>query len=101
MAPSTRKDNVDTVEEKEEMFRDLTITSVPDAFISLKDVERVYGLSLQVFLKLVVPSVFLSSYSQDLKMSGLLFSDEDEVVKGLRKGKSGIFFSPDFLDLFK
>jgi hypothetical protein len=34
-------------------------------------------------------------------MSGLLFSDEDEVVKGLRKGKPGIFFSPDFLDLVK
>ena len=38
---------------------------------------------------------------QDIKKSGLSFSDGDEVVKGKRKGKDGIFFSPDFIDLVK
>ena len=36
-----------------------------------------------------------------MKTSGLSFDDSDEVVKGRRKGKLGIFFSPDFLDLLR
>lgn len=36
-----------------------------------------------------------------MKSSGLSFDDSDEVVKGSRKGKIGIFFSPNFLDILR
>ena len=38
---------------------------------------------------------------QDLKSSGLPFDESDSVIKGLRKGKECIFFSPDFLDILR
>ena len=43
----------------------------------------------------------ISTFFQDMKSSGLSFDDSDEVVKGSRKGKIGIFFSPNFLDILR
>ena len=49
MAPSERKDNVLVINEKDQMFKDVQeVSSVPAAFLSLKTVERDYGLSLEV-----------------------------------------------------
>ena len=50
MAPSERKDNVLVINEKDQMFKDVQeVSSVPAAFLSLKTVERDYGLSLEVW----------------------------------------------------
>ena len=49
IAPSGHKDNVCVIEEKEEMFRSVQVSSsVVVAFVSIKDAARLYGLSLQV-----------------------------------------------------
>jgi hypothetical protein len=48
MAPSGHKDNVCVVEEKEEMFRSVKVSSSVFAAFSIKDAARLYGLWLQV-----------------------------------------------------
>ena len=51
MAPSYRKDHVDAADVKEDFFSSVQFSSqVSLSFVSLKSVERDYGLSLQVCL---------------------------------------------------
>ena len=51
MAPSYRKDHIDAADVKEDFFSSVQFSSqVSLSFVSLKSVERDYGLSLQVCL---------------------------------------------------
>ena len=65
MAPSNRKENLDAANVKEEMFSSVKFNArVPDSFVSLKSVERDYGLSLQVCLVAYSKDFFPAFYGQ-------------------------------------
>ena len=49
MAPSTKKDNVKTSEVKKDIFKNVQFEAkIPDAFVALKNLERDYGICVQV-----------------------------------------------------
>ena len=49
MAPSTKKDNVKTSEVKKDIFKNVQFEAkIPDSFVALKNLERDYGICVQV-----------------------------------------------------
>ena len=82
MAPSKRDDHLEENEAKQDLFKNVKFEGkIPENFLSFKHLERDYGIGMK-----------------DLINTGVSFDNSDCVIKGLKKGKVAIFFSPDFVD---
>ena len=94
MAPSNRKDHVVASEVKQDIFKFVQFKAeFPDSFVALKNLERDYGLSLQVKMKKINLLYWVNSLSRIWKALGCLLKIVAAWSRGRSRGRM-VFFSP-------